>query len=271
VNDHQTLSLAPWVYGLDPVAVDDPTELYHEASRLYPSIVDPAVAGGPLLQRSAQLRASAARAVARRPGLPRVELPSALPLRGTLGETLGRRRSRRTYRSGSLSLEQLATLLDCAYGVTGHFEPTGQPLRSVPSGGALYPLELSVAASRVDGLEFALYHFDPLERALERVSALEDGALEGLTPYDSLVSQSAALVVVSAVFWRSRFKYGQRAYRFVVLEAGHLAQNFLLAAAALRLACVPLGGFYDRRVDELVGADGLHEASIYMLPVGLAP
>jgi SagB-type dehydrogenase family enzyme len=135
----------------------------------------------------------------------------------------------------------------------------------------LYPLELSVAGPRVDGLEFALYHFDPLERALERVRALEDGALDGLTPYDSLVSQSAALVIVSAVFWRSRFKYGPRAYRFIVLEAGHLAQNFLLAAAALRLACVPLGGFYDRRVDALVGADGLHEASIYMLPVGLAP
>ena len=85
--------------------------------------------------------------------------------------------------------------------------------------------------------------------------------------WQGLVLPSAAVIVLTALFWRSRFKYGQRAYRFTLLEAGHAAQNLLLTAAALGLRAQPVGGFYDRRVDELVGADGLHEASLYLLPV----
>jgi SagB-type dehydrogenase family enzyme len=68
--------------------------------------------------------------------------------------------------------------------------------------------------------------------------------------------------------WRTRFKYGLRGYRFSLLEAGHLVQNVVLAATALGLPAVPLGGWYDRRLDELVGADGLDEASVYAVAVG---
>jgi SagB-type dehydrogenase family enzyme len=70
------------------------------------------------------------------------------------------------------------------------------------------------------------------------------------------------------MFWRSRFKYGQRGYRFALLEAGHVVQNAVLAAAALGLAALPVGGFYDRRLDAVVGADGLDEASVYALTIG---
>jgi SagB-type dehydrogenase family enzyme len=139
----------------------------------------------------------------------------------------------------------------------------------VPSGGALFPLELYVVCQRVADLAPALCHYDPLQHGLELVRPLE-GPEEAaaLTPYPGLVVPSAALVIVTAMFWRSRFKYGARAYRFALIEAGHLAQNFLLAAAALRLASTPLGGFYDRRVDTFLGIDGLYEAAVYMLPVG---
>ena len=70
------------------------------------------------------------------------------------------------------------------------------------------------------------------------------------------------------MFWRSRFKYGLRGYRFALLEAGHLVQNLVLAAGALEVGALPLGGFYDRRVDELVGADGLDEATVYAVLLG---
>jgi SagB-type dehydrogenase family enzyme len=83
-----------------------------------------------------------------------------------------------------------------------------------------------------------------------------------------LVDRASALVVVTGCFWRSRFKYGLRGYRFVLLEAGHVVQNACLMAAALRLSALPLGGFYDRSFDELVGADGLDEASVYALMLG---
>jgi SagB-type dehydrogenase family enzyme len=73
---------------------------------------------------------------------------------------------------------------------------------------------------------------------------------------------------MTAMFWRSRFKYGLRGYRFALIEAGHVMQNAVLAAAALGIAARPLGGYYDRLLDALVGADSLDEASVYALLLG---
>jgi nitroreductase len=69
----------------------------------------------------------------------------------------------------------------------------------------------------------------------------------------------------------SRFKYGLRGYRFVLLEAGHLAQNVLLVCEGLRLAAVPIGGFYDRPLDDLLGADGVNESILYAVCLGRRP
>ncbi len=262
----QTVLPGAWVYGEEPLGPDDPTELFHEASRLYPNVVDGWTVGASLLARSAELRASASRAVRRRTGLPAVRLPEPETVRGNLDVLVGARRSTRTYGEAPLPLAQLSTLLRTSYGVTGALGR--QPLRAVPSGGALYPLELYVAAQRVEQLDRGLYHYDPLRGVLELVRPLQSDELEGLTPYDDLLVPSAAVTMISAVFWRSRFKYGQRAYRFALLEAGHVAQSFVLAATALDLAACPVGGFYDRLVDAFLGVDGLYEASLYLLPVG---
>lgn len=264
----QTVGYAGWVYGAGPAAGDAAEEL-HEASRLYPNVVNPEVAGGSLLERSADMRASAARSVLRRTGLSSVELPEPAHLAMPLGDAVARRRSSRAYGGDPISLAELSALLRSAYGVTGALP--GQELRSAPSGGALYPLELYVAATSVCGLARALYHFDPLRGVLEHVRRLHRDELAGLTPYDELLVPAAAVTAVTGVFWRSRFKYGTRAYRFSLLEAGHVAHGYLLAAAALGLAACPVGGFFDRKVDAFLGVDGLYEASLYLLPVGRAP
>jgi SagB-type dehydrogenase family enzyme len=257
------------ITGATAAGTPDPTEDYHEASRIYPGVVDPLVVGAARLERSITMRVSATRSVKRHAHRPVVELP-----RGDLGgvplaAALAARRSRRGYGPGSLSLEELAALLEAAYGVTGALEGTPQALRSAPSGGALYPLELYVASQRVAGLSTAFHHYDPLLHVLEELRPLDAAKeLPPLTPYDELVRGCAALVVVTGVLWRSRFKYGARAYRFTLLEAGHVAQSFLLAVEALALASTPVGGFFDRRVDAFVGADGIHETALYLLPVG---
>jgi SagB-type dehydrogenase family enzyme len=178
----------------------------------------------------------------------------------TLGDALAARRSRRSYGGGSLDLAELGALLAASYGVTGTLEGTPQTLRSAPSGGALYPLELYVACRHVEGVARALHHYDPLRHVLEELRPLAwEEETAALTPYDELVTGCAALIVVTGMLWRSRFKYGARAYRFTLMEAGHVAQSFLLAVEALGLASTPLGGFFDRRA---------HETTLYMLPVG---
>jgi SagB-type dehydrogenase family enzyme len=266
-----TVRLAAYL-GVENAITPDPAEDYHEASRLYPGVVDPYVTGLARLEASPELRTTAARSVKRHAHLPFLPLPEGKLGTASLAEVLRSRRSRRAYGGGALSVGELATLLDAAYGVTGAIAGTAQELRSAPSGGALYPLELYVVVQRVEGVDRGLYHYDPLRRGLERLGETGPDAASGdLTPYPELLAECAAFVVVTAVLWRSRFKYGQRAYRFALLEAGHVGQSFLLAAEALGLAATPVGGFYDTRVDESLGIDGLTEVSLYLLPVSRRP
>jgi len=268
----QTITWAPWVYGEDGVALDDPAENFHEASRLHRSSFDFRVRGGHLLEAQPELRASAARASNRRPHLPSVGLPTPAIPQSSLAAAIETRRSARSFGAETLRLDELATLLHGAYGVTGASAPLRQPLRTVPSGGALYPLELYPAVVNVAGLAAGLYHFDPLRRVVER---LREGdirtELEPLTVYPELFVEAAVVVFMTAFFWRTRFKYGLRGYRFALLEAGHVGQNLLLAATALGLASVPVGGFYDRDVDRFLGCDGVNESALYAVSVGRAP
>lgn len=256
--------------GADDLEGPDPTEDYHEASRVYAACADPHVTGAQRLETSLELRVSATRSVKRHPHLPCVPLPPAELGEISLAEAVAARRSRRAFGDRAVTTVELATLLHAAYGVTGSLPSTPQLLRTAPSGGALYPLELYVLPRRVEGLETALYHYDPLRHVLERLAPLPVVVGSDLSPYGDLLERCGAVIAITAMFWRSRFKYGHRAYRFTLLEAGHVAQNALLAAAALGLAAVPLGGFYDRTVDALLGVDGLHEASLYLVPVGSA-
>lgn len=269
----RTVRSAALIFGGDEPPLDDPAEEYHEASKLYPSFAARQTRGR-LLDSHLGLRVSSLRSVKRSSHLAAVALPEpALPAK-PFGDVVQARRSERAFSGIPLQLSDVGTLLHAAYGTTHELDVgapgLGPQLRSVPSGGALFPLEVYVLVWRVDGLEPALYHFDPLRRVLER---LRQGELEedvrAAMVYDDVALECAALFVVSAMFWRTRFKYGLRGYRFALLECGHLAQNLLLAATALDLAAVPLGGFYDRRLDELLRIDGVNESVLYAVATGV--
>ena len=264
-----TSYLAGAVYA-DAPGEDDPAEAYHVASKLSPATAAHAMRGALRLAESEDLRRSAPRAVRRRAQHPAFALPEATRLDLPLCDALSARRSARTFGDGALQLADLAAVLRAGYGLTGALPVAGsppQPLRAAPSAGALYPLELFVAATHVDGLQARIHHYDPLAGTVVRLPA-PAAAVRGTTPYAKLVSEAAAVLVIAAVFWRSRFKYGLRAYRFTLLEAGHVAQSILLACAALGLAALPLGGFYDRRLDELLDLDGVDESSLYAICLG---
>lgn len=263
----QSVTWAPWIFGEEGVALDDPAESFHEASRLSRVVLDHRNRGATLLEHSPELRQTVARATARRSHAGTIPLPTATLPDLPLGAVVAARRSQRRFREQPIGLEQLSALLHTSYGVTGS-GPGDVRLRTVPSGGALYPLDVYVATPAVSELGADLHHYDPLRGCLEVLRAVDRAELRPLTPYPELVAEASAVVFLTATFWRSRFKYGQRGYRFALLEAGHVAQNLLLAATALGLASVPLGGFFDRQVNGLLGADGLHEAALYVLPIG---
>jgi SagB-type dehydrogenase family enzyme len=263
----QTARWLELVYGGPPDPFD-PAEAYHEASKVSPTQIGRQVAGAARLDATPDLQLSMARAVRRLPA-PRRELPASRRPAGSLWQAITERKSCREFDDTPVSANELAGLLESGYGVTHALEEHRLPLRAVPSGGALYPLELFVAALRVDGLEPALYHFDPLAPALavmrEPIAAEEIGSL---STYPDIVAGGAAVIFIAAVFGRTRFKYGVRGYRFALLEAGHVAQNVLLAATAFGLGAVPLGGYYDRLTDGFLGLDGVNESTLYTVVVG---
>jgi SagB-type dehydrogenase family enzyme len=245
------------VYGEGDPALDDPAELFHEASKLQPALARRQSAGILRLEANDALRAAAARAIRRNPQRRTIPLPPPRRPPCTLWSAIDRRRSRRTFR-GSLADAELAAVLDAGYGVRDRSR------RTVPSGGALYPLELYVAL-RGRGV----YRYDPELHHLEEHD-VEDPwpMLASASPLPSLLDDAAAAVLVLAVFGRTRFKYGQRGYRFALLEAGHVVQNVVLAAAALDVVALPFGGYYDARVDDVVGADGVEESVVYAVVLG---
>jgi SagB-type dehydrogenase family enzyme len=205
----------------------------------------------------------------------KVALPREWPAgRGDADALMRGRESARAFGDGGIGLAELAKVLHMAYGMNrdNAGTPFPRPFRAVPSGGALYPLELYVAAARVDGLQAGLYHFDPEDHELDRLWGEERAQrVAACFVQSDLAHECAAVVLLSAVFVRSVFKYGDRGYRFALIESGHVAQNAILCAAGLGLTAVPVGGYDDRALDELLGFDGLSESTIYALLLGSPP
>lgn len=186
-----------------------------------------------------------------------------------LWEVMLRRRSERRYRGEALSTKDLSQLLWATQGVTGHQQ--GIKLRAAPSAGGLYPIETYLALHNVEGVEVGIYHYLVGDHALEEVAPGDFRAPLAAAALDQGFTEQAACVFVwSAVFERSAWKYGQRAYRYVYLDAGHIAQNLALAAVALGLGTCQIAALYDDEANDLIGLDGERESVIYMSSVGRA-
>lgn len=165
---------------------------------------------------------------------------------------------------GAIGLDDLAAILKYSYGVVGQRGGGDngpiQRLRSCPSAGALYPLEIYPVVMDVAGLAAGVYHYDAVNHALSCLRC-EDArtAMPGFDLQPQLRDQASVVFVVGAVLLRSLAKYRQRGYRFVMNEAGALAQNMQLTALARGLSGCIWGGFCDADVAAYVGADGARE------------
>lgn len=207
------------------------------------------------------------------PSVPWLALPPG-PLPETeLGQVIGRRVSCRAFTMDPIALPVLATLLRSAYGVLGRSagRETEWVDRPAPSAGGLYPLEVSMLVRAVEGLSPGVHHFVPATDGLEQLR--DDTVPPRLLTYlfmgQPWVAQAAVVVVLSAVLARSLPKYGDRGYRYLLLEAGHVGQNLDLVASALGLGAVNLGGFYDDELARLLCLDPEWEIPLYATAIGV--
>ncbi|HJW75834.1 MAG TPA: SagB/ThcOx family dehydrogenase, partial [Thermoleophilia bacterium] len=204
----------------------------------------------------------------RYPDAPRVPLPPAPQADGPgFWEVVSGRRSVREYAKPHMTLEDLSALAWAAAGIS--HEEYGFPFRTAPSAGGLYPVETYIVANHVEGLESGIYHYAVRERALELLQAGDLRRAVAAAALDQPMAYDAdAVFFWSAVFGRSTWKYRQRGYRYVYLDAGHIAQNVALAAVALGLGTCQIGALFDDEANELIGLNGEGESVIYMTSVG---
>jgi SagB-type dehydrogenase family enzyme len=186
----------------------------------------------------------------------------------SLDQTLKQRKSVREFQPKSISKGQLSYLLWASTGIQRVED--GYAFRTAPSAGALYPIETYVVANNVRTLEAGLYHYSIRTHQLEQ---LQSGDLRRQIAAAALgqgmCATASAVFVWSAVFERCKWKYGQRAYRYIYLDAGHIAENLALAAVSLNLGSCAIGALYDGQANTIVGVDGVEESVVCMAVVGV--
>ncbi len=181
----------------------------------------------------------------------------------SLEQTLRERRSIREYADASLSLVEISQLLWAAQGIT---DPQG--LRTAPSAGALYPLEIYLAGGNVDSLAAGIYRYLPREHKLTQLSAGDARkALSEAARDQECVRDAAAVIIITAVYQRTMKKYGQRGVQYAHIEVGCAAENVFLQAASLNLGAVFVGAFSDSSVIRILNLpDG--EQPLALIPIG---
>ena len=194
--------------------------------------------------------------------------PVVLPKSSTNSEhsletLLQQRRSVRDYQPSALNLKHLGQLMWAAQGIN---HPEG--LRTAPSAGALYPLELYVVSGNVEGLVPAVYHYDVQDHSLNKTI---DGDLRKPLARAALnqtwLADAAAVITFTVVYDRTTRKYGQRGKRYVDIEVGHAAQNLFLQAEAIGLGTVVVGAFDDEAISNTLRLP-VDTKPIILMPVG---
>jgi len=189
-----------------------------------------------------------------------IQLPKS-KTKGTMSvaEALSRRRSHRSFSDQVPTLQTIGQLCWAAQGITDK-----RGFRAAPSAGALFPITIFVVNNN------GVYEYRPKAHILDRVL---DGDIRNklltVALHQSSVGSAPVCIVVTMNVARTATKYGQRAQRYCLLEAGHVAQNVLLQATALDMVGVPIGAFEDKKLGQLLQLPARLQP-VYLLPLGYA-
>ena len=201
------------------------------------------------------------------PGVPRFKLPVPTDNNMTVEKAIADRHSVRTFTDQPLTLAHISRLLQSADGISHTWG--GYQMRSAPSGGALYPVDLYLVIHAVTDLKSGLYHYQVSDSSLELIKEgdfrdqLYKAAFE-----QGVVNNGQVSIVMTARFDRSTKKYADRGYRYTYMESGAICQNVYLQATSLGLGTTAVGAFNDDAVNALLDIDGVSEAALLIMPIG---
>jgi len=193
-----------------------------------------------------------------------IQLPSPMYESSTsVEEALLNRRSVRDYKTESLSLSEVSQILWAAQGITDKAEG----LRTAPSAGALYPLEIYLVAANVKGLNAGIYKYSPQDHTLQEILVGDKRSdISNASLKQESITSASVIVVITAIYERTSVKYGKRTERYVNMEVGHVGQNIYLQAVSLGLGTVMIGAFTDEALKKVLNLpDDEHPLALYPL------
>jgi len=238
------------------VRLFSPSEVFHENSKIHESNSG--------LYASSELLRLTSDACKQYESVATINLQSVHRGETVIMRTIRNRRSIREFSGEAICASDLSKILLFSYGQTeeGHH-------RAAPSAGGLFPLEIYALVLNVESIESGVYHYNVKGHFFECLrKGIVIGDLLSAIFIPKAVTTAGVVIVVSGVFGRSRLKYGERGYRFVLLEAGHVVQDLCLVTLSLGLASCPIGGFIDDKINSIIGLDGVDESAVYLLTVG---
>lgn len=185
----------------------------------------------------------------------------------TIDEILAKRKSIRSFQQKPLSQLHLSFLLWASTGIQR--KEHGYEFRTAPSAGALYPIETYLVINNVESIKQGVYHYNIKHHYLEQLQT-GDFRKEITTAalHQQMCATASVVFIWTAVFNRSKCKYGQRAYRYIYLDTGHIAENLALAATSIDLGSCHIAALYDEDANNIIDVDGTMESSIYLTVVG---
>lgn len=197
--------------------------------------------------------------------------PKAIQTTSSFEKLALQRRSLRHPIRYVMSFDEVSYLLETSVGITQPESPTGEHYARLasPSPGGLNPIETFVVPLNIKGLDLGCYHYNPSHHALERLGiTLQVDNIQQAMLKQPLVENSTVLILMSAKFRRLTYKYGERSYRLLLLQAGGIGEHIALAAEAIGLRSVMIGGYLDSEINSWVGANGVDEAVILCCAIG---
>lgn len=180
------------------------------------------------------------------------------------------RKSIRDYTNQPLTVDQLSYLLWCTQGVKEVVQGT-VTLRNVPSAGARHAFETYLLINNVDGIIPGLYRFLVLENSLIHIS-LEQDIADKITKAclnQTFIKSSAVTFIWIAIPYRMNWRYGERGYKYLYLDAGHVCQNLYISAESIHCGTCAIAAYSDDEMNQILGLDGKEEFVIYLATVGV--
>ncbi len=186
---------------------------------------------------------------------------------GEFSRLLSERESTREFSDSPISFEKLNKILFYSFGIKNPDVSLENTRRFYPSAGARYPIEAYLLNNNVEGLDRGLYHYNCKSNELE--SLLEkDLSLESSRIFGEAYKGSPNFIVLNGVLSRTEVKYGINAYRFALIESGHIGQNISLLAQKENVGCCALGGFDNDKLSNLLDINQEDEIPLYAFSLG---